>query len=229
MWWQDSPVRLDWRVRFCSHWRSICVPSQSHSSVPTSIVSTWLSTVSPFTYELLQVLSHCSTVLRVATNCLPKRDSLCAIVWSFENLLSLELYVHTYSTREQENVNPNTPPWSSSHKRDGSVRHCNVLRDCKTLEKYWTARVHLPTMRNICYHLQFTAPCIVWPLSIAGLVEEGKPGARDALQLCTLLLPQTNRARIHRVLRAIHKASTNPLLHLSPTQSNHHVVRPWHK
>ncbi|CAI8010200.1 DEP domain-containing protein 1B [Geodia barretti] len=61
-------------------------------------------------------------------------------------------------------------------------------------------------------------------MAVNSLVEEGKPGARDALQLCTLLLPQTNRARIHRVLRAIHKASTNPLLHLSPTQSNHHVM-----
>ena len=46
----------------------------------------------------------------------------------------------------------------------------------------------------------------------------------DALQLCSLLLPQSNRTRLHRILRLIYKASTNPQLHLSKTQSNKDVL-----
>ena len=66
---------------------------------------------------------------------------------------------------------------------------------------------------------------ITLPLYNAGLLREGKPSAADALQLCSLLLPQTNRTRVHRLLRTINKASSNTRLHLSTTQSNHDVVR----
>jgi hypothetical protein len=61
-------------------------------------------------------------------------------------------------------------------------------------------------------------------MAINRLVREGKPSAADALQLCSLLLPQTNRTRVHRLLRTIHKASNNPQLHLSSTQSNSDVL-----
>jgi hypothetical protein len=58
----------------------------------------------------------------------------------------------------------------------------------------------------------------------AGLIKAGKPSAVDALQLCSLLLPQTNRTRLHRVLRLIHKASSNRQLVLSKTKSNREVL-----
>lgn len=44
------------------------------------------------------------------------------------------------------------------------------------------------------------------------------------MQLCYLLLPQQNRLRLHRLLRFISKASTNPQLRLSSTQSNAAVL-----
>ena len=56
------------------------------------------------------------------------------------------------------------------------------------------------------------------------LIKAGKPAAVDALQLCSLLLPQTNRTRLHRVLRLIHKASSNRQLVLSKTKSNREVL-----
>lgn len=59
----------------------------------------------------------------------------------------------------------------------------------------------------------------------AGLIREHKPGASDALQLCSLLLPQTNRMRLHRLLRLINKASSNSQLRLSRTHTNREVVR----
>ena len=62
------------------------------------------------------------------------------------------------------------------------------------------------------------------PSFLLGLVKEGKPTAVDALQLCSLLLPQSNRTRLHRVLRLIHKASYNKQLILSKTKSNHDVL-----
>ena len=62
------------------------------------------------------------------------------------------------------------------------------------------------------------------PSSPSGLIKEGKPTALDALQLCSLLLPQTNRTRLHRLLRLIHKASSNRQLVLSKTQSNRDVL-----
>lgn len=62
------------------------------------------------------------------------------------------------------------------------------------------------------------------PSFLLGLVKEGKPTAVDALQLCSLLLPQTNRTRLHRVLRLIHKASYNRQLVLSKTKSNRDVL-----
>ena len=69
--------------------------------------------------------------------------------------------------------------------------------------------------------------CSFLPISVlilAGLVKERKPSAVDALQLCSLLLPQTNRTRLHRVLRLIHKASSNRQLVLSKTKSNREVL-----
>ena len=60
--------------------------------------------------------------------------------------------------------------------------------------------------------------------SLTGLIKAGKPSAVDALQLCSLLLPQTNRTRLHRVLRLIHKASSNRQLVLSKTKSNREVL-----
>lgn len=49
--------------------------------------------------------------------------------------------------------------------------------------------------------------------------------ATDALQLCCLLLPQQKRIQTHRLLRMIHKACRNTLLHLSEARSNDDVVR----
>lgn len=56
------------------------------------------------------------------------------------------------------------------------------------------------------------------------LIHGRKPGAVDALQLCSLLLPQTNRLRLHRVLRLINKAGGNTQLQLSKSQTNRQVV-----
>ena len=56
------------------------------------------------------------------------------------------------------------------------------------------------------------------------LIHGKKPGAVNALQLCSLLLPQTNRLRLHRVLRLINKAGGNTQLQLSKTQTNRQVV-----
>ena len=69
-------------------------------------------------------------------------------------------------------------------------------------------------------YLSSFLPCCV----PSGLIKEGKPAAVDALQLCSLLLPQTNRTRLHRVLRLIHKASSNRQLVLSKTKSNREVL-----
>ena len=57
------------------------------------------------------------------------------------------------------------------------------------------------------------------------LIRAGKLSAVDATQLCSLLLPQTNRMRVHRVLRLIKKAGENSELRLSTTQTNLQVVR----
>lgn len=56
------------------------------------------------------------------------------------------------------------------------------------------------------------------------LIHGRKPGAVDALQLCSLLLPQTNWLRLHRVLRLINKAGGNTQLQLSKSQTNRQVV-----
>ena len=83
------------------------------------------------------------------------------------------------------------------------------------------------------WHAQCVCVCCGWPVvqkvkSIPsprlGLIKEGKPTAVDALQLCSLLLPQTNRTRLHRVLRLIQKASYNRQLILSKTKSNRDVL-----
>lgn len=61
--------------------------------------------------------------------------------------------------------------------------------------------------------------------AVLKLLSQGRSdGATDALQLCSLLLPQTNRMRLHRVLRLIKKAGANSQLHLSRTQSNRDVL-----
>ena len=56
------------------------------------------------------------------------------------------------------------------------------------------------------------------------LIKEGKASAVDALQLFTLLLPQTNRMRLHRLLRLINKAGSNKQLRLSKIHSNTQVL-----
>lgn len=79
---------------------------------------------------------------------------------------------------------------------------------------------------SYCYHfpnLALTANHLP-PPPPPGLIQEQKPGATNALQLCSLLLPQTNRLRLHRVLRLISKAGANTQLQLSRTQSNREVV-----
>lgn len=60
--------------------------------------------------------------------------------------------------------------------------------------------------------------------AVLNLIQGKKAGAADALQLCSLLLPQTNRIRLHRVLRFIHKAGANPQLRLSKTHTNSQVL-----
>ena len=62
------------------------------------------------------------------------------------------------------------------------------------------------------------------PSSPAIILCTKQVSAVDALQLCSLLLPQTNRTRLHRVLRLIHKASSNRQLVLSKTRSNREVL-----
>ena len=57
------------------------------------------------------------------------------------------------------------------------------------------------------------------------MLEKDVTRAVDALQLCSLLLPQSNRVRLHRTLRFINKASANERLRLSPDNSNQRVVR----
>ncbi len=49
----------------------------------------------------------------------------------------------------------------------------------------------------------------------ADLIAANKTGVTDALQLCTLLLPQSNRSRLHHMLRFLYKASSNSQLVLS--------------
>ena len=61
-------------------------------------------------------------------------------------------------------------------------------------------------------------------MSIYPLVEGNSPRAAEALQLCSLMLSQPSRIRLHRVLRMIHKACRNTLLHLSVARHNQHVV-----
>jgi len=77
-------------------------------------------------------------------------------------------------------------------------------------------RYHFPNLALTANHLPPPPP--------PGLIQEQKPGATNALQLCSLLLPQTNRLRLHRVLRLISKAGANTQLQLSRTQSNREVV-----
>ena len=71
----------------------------------------------------------------------------------------------------------------------------------------------------------FLSPlCTLLSSFLPELIHGKKPGAVNALQLCSLLLPQTNRLRLHRVLRLINKAGGNTQLQLSKTQTNRQVV-----
>ena len=53
-----------------------------------------------------------------------------------------------------------------------------------------------------------------------GLIREKKSTALVAMQLCLLLLPQVNRARLHTLIRFIHDASQNRELILSRSKTN---------
>lgn len=61
-------------------------------------------------------------------------------------------------------------------------------------------------------------------MTIYPLIETNTPKATDALQLCCLFLPHTNRIRLHRVMRMINKASRNTQLQLSLARHNIHVL-----
>ncbi len=56
------------------------------------------------------------------------------------------------------------------------------------------------------------------------LVTGDKAGVTDALQLCALLLPQTNRTCLHRMLRFLYKASSNSQLVLCQGKGNKEVL-----
>ncbi len=71
---------------------------------------------------------------------------------------------------------------------------------------------------------QHPDPCERIQFPPAGLIEGGRGQSVEALQLCSLLLPQPNRLRLHRLLRFISKASANPQLRLSKTRSNRSVL-----
>ena len=62
-------------------------------------------------------------------------------------------------------------------------------------------------------------------MAVYTLLEKGRGSvATDALQLCSLLLSQPIRMRLHRLLRMMHKAYSNNLLHLSESRRNRTVV-----
>ena len=61
-------------------------------------------------------------------------------------------------------------------------------------------------------------------MTIYPLIETNSLKATDALQLCCLFLPHTNRITLHRVMRMINKASRNTQLQLSLARHNQHVV-----
>ena len=61
-------------------------------------------------------------------------------------------------------------------------------------------------------------------LAVLRMIRDGKKDARDALQMCTLLLPRDHRLRLHRLLRFMNKVSRNEQLCFSELMSNEHLV-----
>ena len=84
------------------------------------------------------------------------------------------------------------------------------------------------TNLNDCFQIHFTCIYSVYnqcPLTLlfsrdTDLVTGNKAGVTNALQLCTLLLPQANRTHLHGMLRFLYKASTNSRLLLCQGKGN---------